>query len=220
MKRIIRISIFASIILIGITFIIGKEIFGIGENVYVVSQDEVNDKEDIKSTDESNLEFKGNNEEINKDEEENINDITIYVSGEVKNPGVITIKNNSRLLHAVEELGGFTQEADLNNVNLAIKLKDEQHYIIPKIGEENISAINQVYSQVGYNSDAKSDKVNINIATIEELDKLPGVGEATANKITSYREENGEFKSIEEIKNVNGIGDKKYEELKELICTN
>ena len=66
----------------------------------------------------------------------------------------------------------------------------------------------------------KEEKININTATIEQLDELPGVGEATANKIVNHREENGEFKSIEEIKNVNGIGDKKFEDMKELICVN
>ena len=65
-----------------------------------------------------------------------------------------------------------------------------------------------------------TNQVNINVATIEELEALPGVGEATANKIVKYREENGQFSSIEEIKNVNGIGDKKYEDIKELICVN
>lgn len=65
---------------------------------------------------------------------------------------------------------------------------------------------------------SKEEKTNINVATIEELDSLPGVGEATANKILQYREENGQFNSIEDIKNVNGIGDKKYENIKDLIC--
>ena len=65
-----------------------------------------------------------------------------------------------------------------------------------------------------------SSKININKATIEELDSLPGVGEATANKIVNYRDENGEFKSIEEIKNVNGIGDKKFQDMKDLIIAN
>ena len=70
------------------------------------------------------------------------------------------------------------------------------------------------------NSKSESNKININLATIKELEDLPGVGEATANKIVRYRDENGNFKSIEEIKNVNGIGDKKYEDLKELISIN
>ena len=99
-----------------------------------------------------------------------------------------------------------------------MKLEDESHYIIPKIGE-NVE-VHSNYTSVDSNEiiqDEKSNLVNINKATIQELDILPGIGEAIANKIINYREENGQFKSIDEIKNINGIGDKKYEELKSLI---
>ena len=102
---------------------------------------------------------------------------------------------------------------------MAIKLKDEMHYIIPRIGDEVKDSASEVISDGNFNQDepSKTSQININTATIEELDKLPGVGEATANKIVNHRSESGEFKSIEEIKNVNGIGDKKFEEMKNLI---
>ena len=157
--------------------------------------------------------------------------ITIYVSGEVKNPGIVTLNSDQRLASAVEKLGGVTENADMNNINLAMKLEDEMHYIIPKKGEkietstnnDKMNSSNNTISQNTYtskeNQESKdSDKIDINTADIEELDKIPGVGEATANKILNYREENGQFKSIEEIKNVNGIGEKKFENMKELIC--
>ena len=101
---------------------------------------------------------------------------------------------------------------------MAIKVEDEEHYIIPKIGE----VLEVQESIMAENNGTKEDssKININKATIEELDSLPGVGEATANKIVNYRDENGEFKSIEEIKNVNGIGDKKFQDMKDLIIAN
>lgn len=95
-----------------------------------------------------------------------------------------------------------------------MKIEDEKHYIIPKIGE-NIETSND-----DNNLDIKGEEnnlVNINEADIKELDSLPGVGEATATKIINHREENGKFKAIEEIKNVNGIGDKKYENIKDMI---
>jgi competence protein ComEA len=92
-----------------------------------------------------------------------------------------------------------------------MKLEDGQHYIIPKIGEETLNEENLT-------EENSSQKININTATISQLDTLPGIGEATANKIVKYREENKKFNSIEEIKNVNGIGDKKFEEIKDLIC--
>lgn len=157
-----------------------------------------------------------------KNEENNITNkvITVYISGEVNKPGIVTLSDGDRLATAVEKVGGTTKKADLNGVNMAVKLQDEMHYIIPKIGDmarSNNSKL-ETNDNTNQNEPLKTSQININTATIEELDKLPGVGEATANKIVSHRNDNGEFKSIEEIKNVNGIGDKKFEEMKELIC--
>lgn len=150
--------------------------------------------------------------------QKNINMITIHISGEVNNPGVVNIESDKRLSDAVDKLGGITENADLNNINLAMKIEDAKHYIIPKIGEEikNSESINNE----NQNNNINSDKVNINQATVEELDRLPGVGQATANKIINYREEHGDFKSIEELKHVNGIGNKKYEQIKDEITLN
>lgn len=157
-----------------------------------------------------------------KKEEDNITNkvITVYISGEVNKPGVVTLNDGDRLATAVEKVGGTTKKADLNGVNMAVKLQDEMHYIIPKIGEvvrENESKL-ETNNNTNQAEVLKTSQININTATIEELDKLPGVGEATANKIVNHRNDNGEFKSVEEIKNVNGIGDKKFEEMKDLIC--
>lgn len=187
------------------------------DNIYVVSKSE---KEETK-----NIEY---NEQMDKDKisEKTVNkndinenkskEIRIFVSGEVKNPGVVTIENSKRLIDAIDLLGGFTEEADLNKINLAMTIEDEMHYIIPKIGEE-VNNNNENVTRNNTKSQEDNSKININIANVSDLDKLPGVGEATANKILNYREEKGQFKSIEEIKNVNGIGDKKYEDIKEMI---
>lgn len=156
-----------------------------------------------------------------KESENTRDEVTVFISGEVKSPGVITIENGKRLYDALEKLGGATNNADLNRVNLAVKLEDEGHYVIPKIGEQIDYNITQNDNKIDIksveNNNDEAKKININTATIEELDSLPGIGEATANKILSYRDENGGFNSIEDLKNVNGIGDKKYEELKEFI---
>lgn len=186
------------------------------DNIYIVSESETNNKELI----EDNI-VKNSNEKENIDKKINVdeatNTITVFVSGEINNPGVVTIESEKRLSDAVEILGGTTENADLNKINLAMKLEDESHYIIPKIGENLELNSDDTYISNEIIETEKSNLVNINKATIKELDVLPGIGEATANKIINYREENGEFKSIDEIKNVNGIGDKKYEELKNLI---
>ena len=211
------------VILISSFIIIGtiayKLNLNIQDEVYIVSENEENIEEDnIKiekdyetNNIENNIEYKNKENTISKN-------VTIYVSGEVNNPGIVTIESDKRLYDAVEKLGGVTQNADLNRINLAIKINDEEHYIIPKIGEENIISQDISVNNIDTIKNEQTSKININTATIEELDNLPGVGEATANKILNYRQENGMFKSIEEIKNVNGIGEKKYIDIKDKIC--
>lgn len=215
MLKIGKITIFILILLFSTYKIIDNK--NLNDNIYVVSENEINNNELIEdnigenSSEKEDIDKKVNIDEVN-------NTITVFVSGEINNPGVVTIESEKRLSDVVEILGGTTENADLNKVNLAMKLEDESHYIIPKIGE-NVE-VHSNYTSVDSNEiiqDEKSNLVNINKATIQELDILPGIGEATANKIINYREENGQFKSIDEIKNVNGIGDKKYEEIKSLI---
>lgn len=149
--------------------------------------------------------------------------ISIYISGAVNSPGVVELKSNERLMEGVKLCDGLTDEADTNRINLAMKVKDEGHYIIPKEGEE--IALNDSNENVENNNNDGNDstegdnkKININGASKEELDSLPGVGEVTAQKIIDYREENKEFKSIDEIKNVKGIGENKFNDLKDYIC--
>ena len=215
MLKIGKITIFILILLFSTYKIIDNK--NLNDNIYVVSENEINNNELIEdnigenSSEKEDIDKKVNIDEVN-------NTITVFVSGEINNPGVVTIESEKRLSDVVEILGGTTENADLNKVNLAMKLEDESHYIIPKIGE-NVE-VHSNYTSVDSNEiiqDEKSNLVNINKATIQELDILPGIGEAIANKIINYREENGQFKSIDEIKNVNGIGDKKYEEIKSLI---
>lgn len=218
MKKAGKLSIFLTILFLGIGYMLYKLNLDINENIYVVSESKENKNQlpsDVKLSKELD------NEDIRKDYDDskkNINMITIHISGEVNNPGVVNIESDKRLSDAVDKLGGITENADLNNINLAMKIEDAKHYIIPKIGEEikNSESINNE----NQNNNINSDKVNINQATVEELDRLPGVGQATANKIINYREEHGDFKSIEELKHVNGIGNKKYEQIKDEITLN
>lgn len=211
-----KIIIFIMILLFSIYKIIDNKNLDIKDNVYIVSQSEVREEESISNNISDEKDNQGK-EQI-KIENTNKKTITVFISGEVKNPGVVAIDAEKRLSDAVNELGGTTENADLNKVNLAVKLKDESHYIIPKIGD-NLESHNKETFENNIENDLnnKNNLININTASIQELDALPGVGEATANKIVNYREEKGKFNSIEEIKNVNGIGDKKYEELKTLI---
>ena len=217
MKKTGKISIFLIVLFLGIGYMIYKSNLNLNENIYVVSESKENNKQLVnekQSSEElSNKDIKRDDNQIEK----NITMITIHISGEVNNPGVVNIESDKRLSDAVDKLGGITENADLNNINLAMKIEDAKHYIIPKLGEEIKN--NEVVNYENQNN-SDSNKININKATVEELDKLPGVGQATANKIINYREENGDFKSIEEVKNVNGIGNKKYEQIKNEITLN
>ncbi|TAN69894.1 competence protein ComE [Paraclostridium sordellii 8483] len=191
---------------------------------YIVSQAE--DKKEINK----NFEPVQKDEDLNMNNSEKINTvnkkITIFISGEVKSPGVVELYSEDRLMDGVKKCGGVTDEADMNRINLAMKISDEGHYIIPKIGEEieNVKdkgkeTVNQTQNLNDNKSEQnkENNKININNASLIELDSLPGVGEVTAQKIIDYREENTKFKSIEEIKNVKGIGENKFNNLKDYI---
>ena len=206
-KRKIIFFIMIIIICVGVMIIKDKINSDSNEGVYVLSEED------------NKMSVNEENSNTKKEKEvENIStkEVTVYVSGAINNPGIVTLNQGDRLSDAVDKLGGMTEDADFNQVNLAIKVEDEKHYIIPKIGEK-IEILVEQRQESALENKENSTKININSATIEELDTLPGVGEATANKILNYRNENGKFNSIEEIKNVNGIGDKKYEEIKDLI---
>lgn len=156
-----------------------------------------------------------NQEQIKKSDEnskEEITQVTVYVSGQVAEQKVITLPIGSRLNDAIKKCGGMTENADINRVNLALKLQDEGHYIVPAIGEEiNIDTSNAI------GNPAQGGKVNLNTADATSLMTLDGIGEKTADKIIKYRQTNGKFNSIEDIKNVDGIGDKKFNAIKDDI---
>ncbi|HHW01984.1 MAG TPA: competence protein ComEA [Thermoanaerobacterales bacterium] len=147
--------------------------------------------------------------------------IMVYVTGAVKNPGVYTLEDGMRVKDAIDLAGGTLPEADLLRLNLAKKLHDEEKLYVPKIGEvisdqPGQGSLTGEGETAGISS-SSDGKININTASLQDLDTLPGVGPATAQKIIDYRTQNGPFKSIEDIKNVSGIGDKKFEQIKDKI---
>lgn len=150
------------------------------------------------------------------------NKIVIHITGEVEEEGVIELEKGARISDAIEEAGGTTKEADLSNVNLAYSLSDGQKVKIPNINEKDEEII-VVEEKAGDNiiiegNKSKEEKININKAAQTEIETLPGIGPSTALKIITYRNEHGKFKNIEDIKNVSGIGDSKFENIKEYIC--
>ena len=138
--------------------------------------------------------------------------ICVYVSGHVVNPGICYVEEGSRVADAVALAGGFDEEADAEAVNLARVLADGEQVSIPGLGQEDSDG------SAAQGASGTSGKVNINTADEAALQTLDGIGEATARKIVQDREANGPFSTIEDLKRVSGIGDKKFEGLRDSIC--
>lgn len=141
--------------------------------------------------------------------------IKIHISGQTNYNGILELTEGSRIDDAIKKAGGLTQNADINKINLAYELSDGQKLYIPRKDEEENKEY--VTEKSGLENEEKDEKININKATQTELETLPGVGPSLAMKIIKYRKENGKFTNIEELKNVSGVGENKYEQIKELI---
>jgi len=144
--------------------------------------------------------------------------IQVHVAGAVVRPGLYDLPEGSRVMDAVDAAGGFVADADKNSLNLAARVEDAERLDIPFIVgsapamQESFTVISE-----GTPSTSNEDLVNINTASAEELDTLPGIGPTTAQNIIAYRDENGPFGSIEDIVNVSGIGAATYDGIKDLI---
>lgn len=162
---------------------------------------------------------------------EAVETIFIDIKGEVENPGVYEMQLGDRVIDAVQMAGGFTDEATTDNVNLSKKLKDESVIIIPNYLKdyENVAIKNDY--EIDINDDivqseknesdekieSSSNLININTASVVELMSLDGIGESKAKAIIEYRDINGDFENILDIKNVSGIGESIYEKIKDYI---
>ncbi|WP_044566224.1 helix-hairpin-helix domain-containing protein [Anaerococcus provencensis] len=152
-----------------------------------------------------------------KDDNVEINEMKVYISGEIGKEGVYEFEDGDRLDDLIKKAGGLTENANAKDLNLAMKLEDEMKIYIPSIYE--ISSVDTADTIPIISSDSKDsskDKININKASKEELMTLPNIGDKRADSILEYRESNT-FETIEDIKNVNGIGEKFYQSLKDLI---
>ena len=176
----------------------------------------------MQSADNTNVTDDGNDIDNTNQVTEEVVEIAVHITGEVKKQGLIYLKEGSRVADAIEKAGGETKNADLSQINLAYVLQDGQKIYVPNKNEKISQYITGNSGNNGTeennNINSKEDKkVNINTANQSELDSLPGIGPSIAQKIIDYREENGNFKTIEELQNVKGIGDAKYEEIKDRV---
>lgn len=157
-------------------------------------------------------------------QEEQAADVVVYVTGAVNKPGVVTLKDGTRVADAVQACGGLLPTAASDKLNMAQALKDGQQIRVPeKAGAKNANQgksdgkDSKSGGKSGGAGDGAQGVVNINTADEKELDSLPGVGPAMAKRIVEYRESNGGFQSPEELKKVRGIGDAKFEKMKERV---
>lgn len=218
MKKINRKSLYILVIIIGIS---------IGIYMFFTKENDNFDEEILMENTQEKV-------EVEKSEEITNNNIIVYITGCIKKPGVYEMQQENRIADLIEKAGGLTEEADTNSINLAHKLEDEMKIYVPskkemenKLEEEldkedklegYISRESNNLELKENNKDSnKIQKVNINTASQTELETLPGIGPSTAFKIIEYRKENGKFQNIEEIKKVNGIGENKYNKIKQLI---
>lgn len=178
-------------------------------------------------------------EEINEVENMNIlniidceekEEIVVHITGQVKKTGIVYLKQGARIIDAIKEAGGATKNANLDQVNLAYTLEDGQKIYIPSKNEKiekgeyiisnsgNNVLVEEGKSSISTSKKGENIKVNLNTANQTELETLPGIGSALAQRIIEYREINGKFEKIEDIQNVKGIGDSKYSNIKDNIC--
>jgi competence protein ComEA len=137
--------------------------------------------------------------------------INVYVSGAVNKPDVYTLPLNAIVKDAIAAAGGATAEADLDRINLAMHLADQMQVYVPHKGET------APLPKGGSTPGVPTDKINLNTATIEELDTLPGIGPSIAKAIIDYRTQHGPFKTIEEVNDVKGIGEALFAKIKDSI---
>ncbi len=144
--------------------------------------------------------------------------LCVHISGAVMRPGVYELPEGSRLYEAVDRAGGFSVDADGEYMNLAAVLEDGKQYHIPTFEEAEALRAGGVTDGKEEASAFTSDgKLDINLAQAEDFMQLNGIGESKAKAIVAYREENGPFTDIEEIKNVSGIGEGTFQRLKDQI---
>lgn len=144
--------------------------------------------------------------------------IVVYVCGQVKCPGVYTLRPGARKAEAIQMAGGFTKNACQEQMNLAEKVVDEEQIVVLSKKEAEDQKAGEIEAKA--EQDNREDtRVNINTADISVLQTLPGIGESKAERIIEYREQNGAFQTIEDIMKVDGIKEGSYEKIKDLIRT-
>ncbi|HFI0634439.1 TPA: helix-hairpin-helix domain-containing protein [Streptococcus suis] len=155
-------------------------------------------------------------EETSTEASEDPSQLVVDVKGAVAKPGLYTLAAGARVNDAVKAAGGLTSQADPKSINLAQKLSDEAVvYVASK--DENISVVASTAASSAMSQEGNESKVNLNTATEADLQTISGIGAKRAADIIAYREANGSFKSVDDLNNVSGIGDKTMESIRPYV---
>ena len=133
----------------------------------------------------------------------------VHVAGAVRRPGLYRLRDGARVAAALDRAGGPTRRAELSGVNLAAPLEDGQQIVVPGPGARPAA---------GGPGTAGGTKISLASATVEQLDQLDGIGPTLAKRIVGYRDEHGGFRSVDELKQVEGIGEKRFDSLREAVA--
>jgi competence protein ComEA len=144
-------------------------------------------------------------------------DVVVHVAGAVVQPGVLALPAGSRVVDAIDAAGGAAPDADLGRLNLAAEVADGERVYVPTVGEVVPAPVVGGSSRSGDGSAGPPPLVDLNTASVDELDALPGVGPATAQAIVDWREERGGFTSVDQLLDVRGIGEAKLAQLRDLV---
>ncbi|MDW8680613.1 helix-hairpin-helix domain-containing protein [Streptococcus suis] len=155
-------------------------------------------------------------EETSTEASKELSQLVVDVKGAVAKPGLYTLEEGSRVNDAVDSAGGLTSQADPKSINLAQKLSDEAVvYVASK--DENVSVVSNTTASSAMSQEGNESKVNLNTATEADLQTISGIGAKRASDIIAYREANGGFKSVDDLNNVSGIGDKTMESIRPYV---
>lgn len=210
-----------ALIILLISLILGLiiSLFFLGQSFREKETDQGTDLiEELMNEDEEDILPEESEASTDKEEQiaESLKEIIVDIKGQVKIPGVYHMEEGSRIIDVIEKAGGLLDESETTAVNFAQLLSDQMVIYVPKIGED-IPVESTISQEIAEGGEQEQSKININEADKEALMTLNGIGDSKAENILAYREENGLFKSIEDIKNVSGIGEATFNNLKDSI---
>ncbi len=150
--------------------------------------------------------------------------LVVHITGAVNKPGVYHLPSGSRVYQAIDAAGKATNKADLNQINLAEHLQDGTRIVVPEIQAETTTQLNPTAINISNPNPVKNIPpaprlINLNTASLSDLDQLSGIGPAYAQRIIDYRNQRGGFRRTEELMNIKGIGEKRYMEIRHLVTT-